>query len=226
MQLPVPTSVFLHRSHTPWGRGYCCTHFLKSGPVSSSIKWGLRRAPASSAWCENWTRKRTQSAHSSECLFHPFMVTMVVTVISLQPPTNPPSPYFPRPASVSTSRRSPPASVRPHFTGKSCHQESGGPKSSSLSGWSRRSPYTHTTAAACEARAKTLGPHYGLRGERPPAVREPGRAADSSRESSPAPLAAPRFSPRLPSPQLWQPSVRNTRRGPHSVPLKIWTQAL
>lgn len=45
---------------------------------------------------------------------------MVVTITSLQPPTTATSPYFPGPATASTSRCSPLVSVGTHFAGKSC----------------------------------------------------------------------------------------------------------
>lgn len=72
----------------------------------------------------------------------------------------------------------------------------------------RSAPQQHTVPEAEPSRRR-----------RPPATWKSGRRL-------PGAPAAPLFSPRLTSPQRWQPTARKTRRGTHSVPLKIWTQTL
>lgn len=115
---------------------------------------------------------------------------MIVTVISLEPPTTPTSPYFPRPASASTCRHSLPASVRTHFTEKSCHQEKGSPKAGSLSAWPGRRPHTKT---ASEARAERRLEALRAWG-RPPAVRKSGKGQAASQPLPVSPQGSPRHS--------------------------------
>lgn len=99
------TSVFLHKCHTSWGRGYRFAHFSKqvytAGIGFPFYNGGLGTAPASLAWCENYSR------NARRCLVHGCVVRTIITVVAViicpQPPATPSSRYSPWSASASTS---------------------------------------------------------------------------------------------------------------------------